>query len=171
MRKALRPFAFVALAAALVAPLSNAEAQGEFTPGTKLLSVGLMDFGSTGFGGAFEVSVLELAPNIRLGIGATAGYVSHSSFGADATTLPLYANGNVHFAIPSVPQLDLFAGAAFGIIRTSVKVLGESVSDSDTGFGINIGGRYHFTEKLGAFAQIGLTDEVPDFFLGITFKF
>lgn len=164
MLKSLRPFA-LALAAAAAVPASSAMAQGEFTPGTKIASVGLLSAGNgggTGIGGAFEFSMLELAPNLNLGIGGSVGYYSRFS----VTSIPLYANGNVHLALPSVPELDLYAGLAVGVVRFS----GDGVSGtSDLFIGVNLGGRYYFTPKVAGFAQLGVGD-VPELFLGVTFK-
>jgi hypothetical protein len=174
MLKSLRPFA-LALVAAAVMPLSSAMAQGEFTPGSKILNLGLFLDGGTGFGGSFEASVKELAPNIRLGIGGQVGYYSESNFGIDVSSIPVHALANVHLAVPSVPQLDLFAGLAVGVIRTSVSgglgdILGEDASTTDFGAGVNIGARYFFTPKLAGMAQLGVGD-VPELFLGVTIGF
>jgi hypothetical protein len=77
----------------------------------------------------------------------------------------------VHYAIPSLPALDLFGGLSLGIARTSVDgLLGTDVSNSETVLGINLGGRYMFTPKLGGFAQLGLAD-APELFLGVSIKF
>lgn len=170
MTKVLRPFAF-ALAAAIALPFSTVAAQGEFNVGTKIISAGLLtgSAGGTGLGGAFEYSLLELAPKLRLGVGATLGYYSDSDFGIDVSSIPILANGNVHFALPEVPKLDLFAGLAVGFVRTSIDLLGESVSDNETVVGVNLGGRYFFTDKLAGVAQLGVGD-IPEIFVGITFK-
>ncbi len=170
MMKTLRPFVFALAAIAL--PLSTAAAQGEFAVGTKVLSVGLLSDGGTGVNGAFEYSLLELAPNMRLGVGASVGYFSESSFGFSFSTMPIMANGNVHLALPDVPALDLFAGAAFGIARFSYDTgfPGVDGSDSETIFGVNVGARYYFTPRIGAVAQLGLAD-APELFLGVSFKF
>lgn len=87
MIKSLRPFA-VALAAAIALPLTTASAQGDFAVGTKIISAGLLTGGGggTGLGGAFEYSLLELAPNLRLGVGGTLGYYSDSDFGVSVSS-------------------------------------------------------------------------------------
>jgi hypothetical protein len=172
MRKSLRPFAF-ALAAALSLPASAAMAQGEFTPGTKILSLGVLSDNGTGFSGAFEYSLLELAPNVRLGVGGSVGYFSEDVGAFSFSSMPILANGNVHLALPDVPALDLFGGASFGIVRFSYDndfPGGDDASDSDTVFGINLGARYYFTPRVGAVAQFGIGD-VPELFFGVTFKF
>lgn len=174
MRKSIRTFA-VAVLATVALPLSSAVAQGAFTPGTKMLSVGMLSDGGTGVAGSFEYGVLEFAPNITLGIGGTVGYFSQDAgiFG-DFTSMPILANGNVHLALPDVPQLDLYGGLAVGIIRYSYddnfSGVGADFSDSDTVVGFNVGGRWMFTPKFGAFAQLGLGD-VPELYIGGSLKF
>lgn len=148
---------------------SPAPASGVFTTGTSMVSVGLLT-DPTGFAGSYEYGLRELAPGFTLGIGGTAGYQSRSSFGVSASTTWLLGNANVHYAIPSVPQLDVYGGLSLGIARTSVDVSVTTSSDTDVAFGINLGGRYMFTPKLGAFLQLGVAD-APEIFLGASFKF
>ena len=139
--------------------------------GTKLINVGLLTGdGGTGIGGGFEVSAVQLAPQLRLGLGGTVGFYSESVGNVDITRIPLLANANLHLYLPSVPELDLFAGAALGIISVNVENdIGDN-SGSDSVFGINLGGRYYFTPTLAATGQIGVGD-IPEIFLGISFKF
>ncbi len=176
MSRSLRTFA-VAVLATVALPLSSAVAQGAFTPGSKLVSVGLLSDNGTGVAGSFEYSLLELAPNLTLGIGGTVGYFSQDAgVIGKFTSLPILANGNVHLALPDVPQLDLYGGIAVGIVRYSYdsnfNFPGDNdlYSDSDTVVGFNIGGRWMFTPKFGAFAQLGLGD-VPELYLGGSLKF
>jgi len=165
----------VALAAAALVPLASASAQdAAFGVGTKLLNLGIVT-GPTGFGAGVEVGLLELAPNITLGVGGTFAYQSQTNFGVDASTTWIVGNANVHYAIPSLPQLDLFGGVQLGIARTSVDVDLGFIGDADgsastTVVGINLGGRYMFTPKIGGFAQLGLAD-APELFLGVSIKF
>lgn len=174
MKKSFRTLA-VALVAAASLPFAMASAQGAaFGKGTKLVNLGIVT-GPTGFGAGAEVGLLELAPNITLGVGGTFAYQSQSSFGVDASTTWIVGNANVHYAIPSLPQLDLFAGVQLGIARSSVDLdlgfIGDAdASASTTVLGINLGGRYMFTPKLGGFAQLGLAD-APELFLGLSIKF
>ncbi len=170
-----RPAA-LALVAAVLLPFSASQAQGEFNVGTRVFSAGLMtgSGGGTGLGAAFEVSMLELAPNIRLGVGGTVGYWSTSSPGIDARVIPVLGNANVHLALEEVPQLDLFAGVALGLVFTSLDVDSNvSVVDdsrSDLEFGINLGARYYFTDTVSGFLQLGVGD-IPEIFVGLGFKF
>jgi hypothetical protein len=170
MTKTLRLLA-VALAAAVAVPAASASAQdAAFGTGTKLINLGLLT-DPTGFGGGLEVGLMEFAPNFTLGVGGTFAYQSRSSFGVDVSTTWIVGNANVHFAIPSVPQLDLYSGVQLGIARVSVDATGiGDRSDSDTVFGVNVGGRYMFTPKLGGFAQLGIAD-APELFFGVSIKF
>ena len=171
MIKTLRTLS-LALVAAAALPFASASAQdAAFGKGTKLVNLGIVT-DPTGFGAGVEVGILELAPNITLGVGGTFAYQSQSVLGADFSTTWIVGNANVHYAIPSLPQLDLFGGVSLGIARTSFdeSILGVDGSDSQSVFGVNLGGRYMFTPKLGAFAQLGLAD-APELFLGLTIKF
>lgn len=172
MTKQLRSLA-LGLAAAVLVPVVSASAQGAapaFGKGSKIVDLGIVT-DPTGFGGGLEVGLLELAPNLTLGVGGAASYQSESVLGADFSTTWIAGLANVHYSLPDLPALDLFAGAALGIIRFSGDgILGESVSNSDTGFGINLGARYMFTPKLGGVVRLGIED-VPDLFLGVSIKF
>lgn len=170
MMKSLRTLT-VALAAAAVVPFASASAQdAAFGVGTKLVNLGIVT-GPTGFGAGFEVGLLELAPNITLGVGGTFAYQSQDVIGVDFSTTWIVGNANVHYAIPSLPELDVFGGLSLGIARTSTEaIFGVDASGSTTVVGVNLGGRYMFTPKLGAFAQLGLAD-APELFLGVSIKF
>jgi hypothetical protein len=158
------------LAAALVLPVASAAAQNAtpaFGKGSKVLDLGIVADDPTGFAAGFEVGLLELAPNLTLGVGALGTYQSESS----VSLMILAGQANVHYTLPSLPALDLFGGATIGINRVSVDFLGEDVSDSEVGVGLNIGARYMFTSKLGGVARLGLNDDIPDIILGLSIKF
>jgi hypothetical protein len=169
MMKSLRTLT-VALAAAALVPLTSASAQNAaFGVGTKILDLGLVVDDPTGFAGAFEVGLLELAPNLTLGVGGTGSYQSESNF----SLTWIAAMANVHYSLPDMPKLDLFAGAALGISRVSSDVLedlGLDGSSSDVGVGINLGARYMFTDKIGGIVRLGIED-APDLILGVSIKF
>ena len=170
MTKSLRLLA-VALVAAVAVPATSASAQdAAFGKGTKIVDLGIVT-DPTGLGAGFEIGLMELAPNLRLGIGGALSYQSESAFGIDVTSTWVAGLANVHYAIPSVPALDLFGGVSLGIVRASIDGgLGGSISDSEVGFGINLGARYMFTNKLGATVRLGIED-APDLFLGVSIKF
>jgi hypothetical protein len=170
MMKTIRTFT-VALAAAALLPLAAASAQGAaFGKGSKILDLGIVT-DPTGVGAGLEIGVLELAPNLTLGVGGAASYQSQSSFGVDVSTTWLAGVANVHYALPNLPALDLFGGASLGIFRASVDAAGlGSASDSELGFGINLGARYMLTDKLGGVVRLGIED-APELFLGLSIKF
>jgi hypothetical protein len=178
MRSSLRRIA-IAAGLAVAAPLATAHAQAPLPVGSKLLNVGLFADGGTGLGASLEVGVAELAPRISLGLGGTIGFWSNSGPGFNVTSIPVLANANVHVGLPDLPALDLFAGAALGIIRYSVDYDGAGPGpgngrrddgETDTAFGINLGARYEFTSKVGGVVQLGVGD-IPELFLGVSFKF
>jgi hypothetical protein len=169
MTKQLRSLA-LGLAAAVLVPVVSASAQGAapaFGKGSKIVDLGIVADDPTGFAAGFEVGLLELAPNLTLGVGALGTYQSESS----VSLMILAGQANLHYTLPSLPALDLFGGATVGINRVSVDFLGEDASDSDVGVGLNIGARYMFTSKLGGVVRLGLNDDIPDIILGLSIKF
>jgi hypothetical protein len=169
MTKTLRTLALALVAAAVIPAVSASAQTAAFGKGTKIVDLGIVVDDPTGFAGAFEVGLLELAPNLTLGVGATGSYQSET--GVSLTWIAGMAN--VHYSLPDMPKLDLFAGAALGISRVSIDVLeglGLDGSSSDVGLGINIGARYMLTDKLGGIVRLGIED-APDLILGVSIKF
>lgn len=165
MTKQLRTLA-LGLAATLLVPVVSASAQGAapaFGTGARVLDFGIVADDPTGFAAGFEVGLLELAPNLTLGVGALGTYQSESR----ATFTLIAGQANVHYTLPALPALDLFGGATLGFNRVSI----DDFSDSDVGVGLNIGARYMFTPKLGATVRLGLNDDIPDLILGLSIKF
>ena len=170
-------FAIVALfSLSLVATQSFA--QLAIDKGTKFVNLGLGLGGYGGAGGlAFGASAdFGVAPSITVG-----GQVAYRSFnygylGVNDNINYLYfaVRGSYHFnELLKLPtdKVDLYAGLGIGY---------ESVTYSDsfgtgfTAFGsgiyvpLHLGGRYFFTEKIGAFAEVGAG--VSPLMLGVTFK-
>jgi opacity protein-like surface antigen len=157
----------------------SASVDGGFKVGDKLVSLGVLAGGDGyegfGAGGAFEYGLLELTPRIRLGVGGSAGYMRDANNGLTVSQIPLYGIGNFHFAIPSQPKLDLYAGASLGITRTSVSFSGTVLgrvkgSTNNSGFGIQGGAHYQVSDALTVMGQIGVID-IPLLFAGVGFKF
>lgn len=183
-------FRTLAITAAMLLPTAafaqaSSSSSKMFGQGTRIASVGVLTGGDyEGFGGgaSFEVGVKEFTPTISLGLGAFAGFVKgdvgySSLFNYNITQIPVMAIGNVHLAVPSQPKLDLYAGASLGIVRTSVDYDGSAPggfdlgdSNSDVGFGIQVGARYAFTPSAMGFAQLGASD-IPLLYAGLSFKF
>jgi opacity protein-like surface antigen len=172
----------LAVAAALAVVPASMSAQAAATPafgvGTKLLSVGILtggDYEGFGFGGSFEYGLLSFTPRVSLGIGGSIGYVSDEDFGVDVSAMPIMAIGNVHFAMPTQPKLDLYGGLSVGVIRAEVDcgtIAGVScnASDTESGFGLQVGARYWLTNRVGVKGQLGLGD-IPLLNAGVSFRF
>ncbi len=169
--------------AMLVAPartLSAQAASSTFIKGDRLASVGVMtggDYDGTGVGAMVEWGVASLTSKVQLGLGGFVGVQRNSdgigSVKVSTTVLPLMATGNLHFALPDQPKLDLYAGASLGFIRASGDVSGVSggsSSSTDTAVGIQGGARYIVASKLSVVGQVGLGD-LPLIFAGVSFKF
>ncbi|WP_460909737.1 hypothetical protein [Spirosoma areae] len=154
-------------------------AQLSIDKGTKLINLGIGVGGYSGtsgiaFGGSADFGV---APNITVG-----GQIAYRSFsygylGFNDKINYLYfaARGSYHFnelLNLGTDKADIYAGLGLGY---------QSVSYSDsygTGFNtfgsgiyvpIHLGGRYFFTESVGAFLELGTG--VSPAMLGVTFKF
>jgi opacity protein-like surface antigen len=174
--------------ALLVSPMAAQAQIAEsplFSKGTKLLSVNIQtggDYDATGFGGAFELGVAPIGKSATFGLGASIGYFSESArFFTESYTIslmPIMATGNVHFGLKDVKNLGLYAGASLGIIRASVdyegafdeEEFGIGASDSESGFGLQVGARYAITPKLLLHGQLGLID-IPLLTAGVSIKF
>ena len=160
------------LAAALVLPVVSASAQKaapSFGKGAKVLDLGIVADDPNGFAGAVEVGLLELAPNLTLGVGALGSYQRESSI----SLTWIAGQANVHYSLPDLPALDLFGGAALDISRVSIdglESIGIDGSNSEFGVGITFGARYMFTPKIGGTVRLGIED-APDLILGLSIKF
>ena len=164
---------------------SQAASTRPFGQGSRIGSIGVLtggDYEGFGAGASFEVGVAEFTPTLSLGVGAFAGYVRgdvgfSNVFNYNLTSIPLMAIGNVHLAIASQPKLDLYAGLSAGIVRTSISYDGTAPgsfgledSNSDSGFGFQVGARYGFTDRAMGFAQLGAGD-IPLLYAGLSFRF
>ena len=153
-------------------------AQLSIDKGTKFINLGI---GVGGYGGTSGIAFgaaadFGVAPNITVG-----GQIAYRSFnygylGFNDKINYLYfaARGSYHFnelLNLSTDKADLYAGIGIGY---------ENVSYSDnygTGFNtfgsgiyvpIHLGGRYFFSEKFGAFAELGAG--VSPLMIGVTLK-
>lgn len=181
-KRLLLPLAAAFLSLPAAASAQSTTSSPLFGKGTKLVSINLQtggDYeGSTGLGGAFEVGVKPIGKNATLGLGVSIGLFSESaSFGGESITtslVPLMATGNIHFGLPSAPKLALYAGASAGYIGASVSAdfdgFQGSVSESESGFGVQGGARFQLTNKLLAHGQLGFGD-IPLITAGVSFKF
>jgi hypothetical protein len=122
--------------------------------------------GGLGFGAALDFGV---AKNIT--VGGLAAYRGYSGYGAYYS---FGARGSYHFneiLQLSNDKIDLYAG--LGLIYSgwswNESFVGLRGSYGGVGLGGHVGGRYFFSEKIGAFAEAGFG--VAPLQLGLTVKF
>lgn len=107
--------------------------------------------------------------NLPLSFGGIIGYSSSEyktaffgdEYGWEYTYIVFGARGSFHFnQYIKVPNLDVYAGLLLGYNYVSAKEIGTvttgvAASASYPMFGGYAGARYFFTEKIGAFCEIG----------------
>ncbi|TYP96628.1 hypothetical protein BC792_105119 [Sphingobacterium allocomposti] len=145
-----------------------------FQKGDRTLQVGV------GIGGGFGIPVglgYEHAVSDRIGIGAYAAFsTERESFGGYGnwryTHILAAARGAYHIPVKST-KFDPYAGILLGYNIATVKWDGADeapISASAGGFlwGAYVGSKYWFSDKIGAFAEVGYGLGVLN--AGITFK-
>jgi outer membrane immunogenic protein len=148
-----------------------ANAQAPLEEGALQLNAG---FGASGWGTPVYVGLdYGIAPNFTLG--GELSYQSYNTAGFDNSILGLQANGNYHFNevldIPS--EWDFYAGANLSYFNWSSKYNGnkQTYDGADNfGLGLQIGGRYFFTDRFGVNLQFGGGNVVSGAKIGITYK-
>ncbi|MCG9794167.1 outer membrane beta-barrel protein [Flavobacterium algicola] len=149
--------------------LSNAQAPLE--EGGLQLNLGV---GTSGWGTPVYAGLdYGIARNFTLG--GELSYQSYNTSGYKNSILGIQANGNYHFnEILNIPsEWDLYGGASLSYYNWSSKFDGESVDYSgadDIGIGLQVGGRYFFTDKLAINLQLGGSSALSGGKLGITLK-
>lgn len=157
---------------------------GPFGEGTNALNVGI-GFGTTygygagvsaspAFSASFEHGFKQLGPGV-LGFGVLAGYqhASFDSYGSDfsSTDLVVSLRGAYHY--PVTDAFDAYAGVGLGYRRISYDIDGAGSSFVADYSGVYsagfIGGRYFFTDAIGAFAELGYDQAYLK--AGLTLKF
>ncbi len=160
----------IIIAIAMFAGISSVNAQS-FNEGTSVLQAGI------GFGGAFGTPITlgyEYGVTEKIGVGLSVGYGSktQSFFGGDYkyTNILVGLKGNYHFYTTDV--VDVYGGAILGYNNQSVTTTftgpGAQVAASKVLLGAQLGGRYYFTESLGAFAELGFG--LANFNVGLAYK-
>ncbi|WP_395053412.1 hypothetical protein [Flavobacterium sp.] len=146
------------ITACFLAAFTNLNAQS-FTEGTKVAQVGIglgSDFG-TPIGASFEYGISE-----TFGVGAYIGYASKTypvfTDSYKVTSTLFGARGNYHFYTED--KIDVYGGAILGYNSASAKWEGNNNSPilatyGGVVYGGVVGGRYYFTESIGAFAEAG----------------
>jgi hypothetical protein len=147
-----------------------------FQKGDKVLNLGI------GFGGyspsgyqvttpsvsaSFEVGIAEKVPNIgSFGLGGFIGYAHYKENGDysgnnywTVNRILIGARGAFHYAL--VDKLDTYGGVTLGIMARSYKWNGtgdnpDHPTRSPLGGDLFLGGRYYFSDKFAAMAELGL---------------
>jgi hypothetical protein len=160
-------FAISALALVCILKSASSTHAQAFERGTKLLSVGLeLRDGWTPLLASFETGVSE-----KIGVGGKVAYAS--PYGFNILQAGLF--GNYHFPVNS-DEFDLYSGAGLSLWRFGYRDgFYGNYSESYVGLNLQGGGRYFFTEKVGAFGQLGVDiwefGSDVTFSLGVSFKF
>lgn len=161
MKKIFVSFVFAALMAATLT--SNAQS---FQKGDKLLNagIGLRSFWIP-IGGTLEYGITD-----QISVGPSFYFAKWGDFGG--TLLTFSARGSYHFnELLKIKneKLDVYAGAGVGFNKWTYD--GSFVGTYGSGVYIpfHIGGRYYFSEKFGAHAEVG--GGVATLLAGITLKF
>jgi hypothetical protein len=149
-------------------------AQLAYQKNVKILNAGL-GAGLYGIYGSSDfppISVgLQYGIHERISVGGLIGY-SSSSYGYgyrgiiynwSYSYLFLGARGEYHLVYPQVDipkNLDLYGGLTLGFNIVTVsepidRVPGYAAEGSYALFGFHIGGRYYFSDKIGAFLELG----------------
>ncbi|HVO75124.1 MAG TPA: hypothetical protein VMT35_13935 [Ignavibacteriaceae bacterium] len=168
----------------ILSVLSNSlHAQGAYQKNMEILNAGL----GTGLYGIYgssdfpPISVgLQYGVHEKISVGGLLGY-SSSSYGYlglnwSYSYFFIGARGEYHLVYPQVDipkNLDLYGGLTLGfnivtVSEPSQRVQGYSAQGSYALFGAHIGGRYYFSETIGAFMELGFG--VGVFTIGASFK-
>jgi hypothetical protein len=116
-----------------------------------------------------------------LGVGAYLGYAGNKSeltsggtvFGWKYNYTIFGVRGALHYQL--VDKLDTYAGLMLGYNSVSSSyygtndVAGTAATASGLGWSLFLGGRYYFSDNIGAFAELGYG--IAYLQLGVTFKF
>lgn len=172
--------------------LISLQAQNIFSKGDKAINVGIglgSYYGGTGYtsnippiSASFEQGVVDglLDGKASIGVGGYLAYTSNkwetvmanNTYGYKYTYFILGARGAFHYQF--IEKLDTYTGLMLGYNVVGSKTIGDSYAGLDSptssGFGYSafIGGRYHFSEKFTAFAELGYGISALE--IGISFR-
>ena len=139
--------------------------------------------GLAGIYGTMDVPAISLGfqagVHEKISVGGIVGYSSSSYGEADYTWTYTYffigARGEYHFVDLDVKDLDLYAGLTLGYNIVSVSeptgysnYFNYSAGTSYLLYGFHVGGKYFFTDRIGAFLELGYG--VGYITVGVTFK-
>ena len=185
MKKSL----FLTLAICVIAGVSVSAQQPTFVKGDNVVSLGVGLGGYLGTGWSYTGSSAKKMPLIAasfdhciidnlfnekssIGVGGLIGFKSvkfpdwvkynYFVFGA---------RGTFHYAL--VNKLDTYGGLHLGYDYCNVKWIGHDSYNhggaSGFSYGFFVGGRYYFTDSIGAYAELGYGYAILN--LGVSFKF
>jgi hypothetical protein len=170
------------LAFAITTTICTAQKTSGFAQGDKLLNLGIgvnsYYGGGIPLGASFEIGVSD-----NISVGANIDYLSSKydyGFGSSDRFTAMYFGGRASYHLNELlsigsEKVDLYVGATIGYRRFSFTdtysggVLTDSYG-SGIYLGIFAGGKYYFSEKLGAFAELGAIGST-NVRLGVAFKF
>lgn len=163
------------IAAVLISSKGYSQA---YKNGDKLLNVGIglnsYYTGGTPFGASFEVGITD-----QISVGGNLDYLSTSyDFGGKFTAIYVGGRGSYHvnelLKIDN-DKIDLYGGVGLGYRSFSWKdtYSGASLGSaygSGVYFGLHIGGKYYFSDNIGAFVELGAIGST-NARIGVAFKF
>jgi len=151
------------------------EAQQSFAKGDINIGVGL-GLGSTIGGGLPLGFHAEYAIAQDISVGAYFAFASYSNAYYKTNVMVLGARGAYHFGnVLNLPDtIDLYGGAGlynYGVTykeKDNTDIAYSGWNGSGLNFGIHIGGRYYFSDRLGV--QVDLGNGIAYLQAGITYK-
>ena len=168
-------------ALALIGSVSLANAQEVFHKGTTAINAGI------GLGSYYSgITIPPLSVSLDYGVadnlingnngsisvGGFAGYTASShTYGTYKSTFSYIAlGGRGAFHYQFAPKLDTYAGlmVSYDIVSSSYDAFSNYIKSSHIDWSLFLGARYFFTEKIGAFAELGYG--FYNLNLGVTFK-
>ena len=168
-------------ALALIGSVSLANAQEVFHKGTTAINAGI------GLGSYYSgITIPPLSVSLDYGVadnlingnngsisvGGFAGYTATShTYGAYKSTFSYIAlGGRGAFHYQFAPKLDTYAGlmVSYDIVSSNYDAFSNYIKSSHIDWSLFLGARYFFTEKIGAFAELGYG--FYNLNLGVTFK-
>ena len=171
MKKLLTVFFFMIL----FVSLSNAQV---YKKGNNNLNIGIGP-GLHGIYGDMDIPAIsagfQAGVHEKISVGGLVGYSSSSdAFSGDEWTFTyifIGARGEYHFIDLDVDDFDLYGGVTLGYNIVSWD--GPSVAFYDPGdsyllYGFHLGGRYFFSQNIGAFLELGYG--VGYIVVGVTFR-
>ncbi len=178
MKKLFGTLGVAAAMLVLFAGNANAQYGGQ---GQMDLNVGIGLGSTVGVGGGLPIAAsFDYGINDNISVGGYAGFVSQTEdlgvITAKYTNLILGARGAYH--LPLVDNIDTYGGLMLGYNIVSSEVTSSNPLFPTTGFAASasaftysvfVGGRYHFTDNIGAFAELGYG--IAYLQLGVALKF